>query len=138
VFCEAEAARLLRVAQSTLHYWLDGGERRGTSYKPVLRTEPCGGGAVTWAEFVGAGLLREYGRTHRVPMVGLRAFIDLLRERFGVPYPLADRRPYVAGKKLILEAQAEAGLDAEYCLVAVVGNQLLLTPPSAAFVERVT
>jgi uncharacterized protein (DUF433 family) len=138
VFAEAEAARLLRVAQSTLHYWLEGGERRGRSYKPVLRAEPRGGRAVTWAEFVEAGLLREYRRTHRVPMVELRAFIDLLREQFGVPYPLADRRPYVAGKKLVLQAQLAAGLDPEYCLVVAVGNQLLLTPPSAAFVERVT
>lgn len=138
VFSEAEAARLLRVAQSTLHYWLEGGERKGRNYKPVLRTVPRGGRAVTWAEFVEAGLLREYRRTHRVPMVELRAFICLLRERFGVPYPLADRRPFVAGKKLVLQAQDEAGLDPEYCLVAVIGNQLLLTPPSASFVERVT
>ena len=93
---------------------------------------------MTWAEFVEAGLLREYRRTHRVPMVELRAFIDLLREKFDVPYPLADRRPYVAGRKLVLEAQTAAGLDPDYCLVAVVGDQLLLTPPSAAFVERVT
>lgn len=91
-----------------------------------------------FSEAEAARLLREYRRTHRVPMVELRAFIDLLREQFGVPYPLADRRPYVAGKKLVLQAQAEASLDPEYCLVAVVGNQLLLTPPSAAFVERVT
>jgi uncharacterized protein (DUF433 family) len=35
-------------------------------------------------------------------------------------------------------AEAAAGLDPDYCLVAVVGDQLLLTPPSAAFVERVT
>ena len=133
VFSEAEAARLLRVAQSTLHYWLEGDERRGKSYKPILRTEPRGGRSVTWAEFVEAGLLREYRRTHRVPMVELRAFIDLLRERFDVPYPLADRRPYVAGRKLVLEAQTAAGLDPDYCLVAVVGGQLLLTPPSAAF-----
>jgi uncharacterized protein (DUF433 family) len=138
VFSEAEAARLLRVAQSTLHYWLDGGERRGKSYKPVIRTDPRGTRSVAWAEFVEAGLLREYRRTHRVPMVELRAFIDLLREGFGVPYPLADRRPYVAGRKLVLEAQTAAGLDPDYCLVAVVGGQLLLTPPSAAFVERVT
>ncbi|GAA2709325.1 DUF433 domain-containing protein [Actinoplanes palleronii] len=138
VFSEAEAARLLRVAQSTLHYWLEGGERRGRSYKPVLRTEARNGRSVTWAEFVEAGLLREYRRTHRVPMVELRAFIDLLREKFGVPYPLADRRPYIAGRKLVLEAQTAAGLDPDYCLVAVVGGQLLLTPPSAAFVDRVT
>jgi uncharacterized protein (DUF433 family) len=71
-------------------------------------------------------------------MVELRAFIDLLREGFGVPYPLADRRPYAAGRKLVLEAQAAAGLDPDYCLVAMVGGQLLLTPPSASFVERVT
>ncbi|HWG99648.1 MAG TPA: DUF433 domain-containing protein, partial [Pilimelia sp.] len=43
-----------------------------------------------------------------------------------------------AGRKLVLEAQTAAGLDPDYCLVAVVGDQLLLTPPSAAFVERVT
>jgi uncharacterized protein (DUF433 family) len=138
VFSEAEAARLLRVAQSTLHYWLEGGERRGKSYKPVIRVDARGSRAVTWAEFVEAGLLREYRRTHGVPMLELRTFIDLLRETFGMPYPLADRRPYVAGRQLVLEAQTSAGLDPEFCLVAVVSGQLLLTPPSAAFVERVT
>lgn len=40
MYSEAEAARLLRVAQSTLHYWLDGGTRRGRQYKPVIRAEP--------------------------------------------------------------------------------------------------
>jgi uncharacterized protein (DUF433 family)/DNA-binding transcriptional MerR regulator len=138
VYSEAEAARLLRVAQSTLHYWLEGGERRGKIYKPVIRIEPTGGRTVTWAEFVEAGLLREYRRTHGVPMTELRSFIDLLRESFGVPYPLADRRPYVVGRELVLEAQTVAGLDPEFCLVAAVSGQLLLTPPSAAFVERVT
>lgn len=29
MFSEAEAARLLQVSQSTLNYWLEGGERRG-------------------------------------------------------------------------------------------------------------
>src|SRR5690349_8160804 len=35
MFSEAEAARLLRVPQSTLHYWLDGGSRGGRTYKPI-------------------------------------------------------------------------------------------------------
>jgi hypothetical protein len=83
MFSEAEAARLLRLPQSTLHYWLDGGDYRGKNYKPVIRVEPQGNRSVTWAEFVEAGLLREYRRTHRVPMGELRAFIDLLRERLG-------------------------------------------------------
>jgi hypothetical protein len=29
MYTEAEAARLLRVPQSTLNYWLEGGTRRG-------------------------------------------------------------------------------------------------------------
>jgi hypothetical protein len=36
MYSEAEASRLLRVAQSTLHYWLEGRE----PYKPVIRIQP--------------------------------------------------------------------------------------------------
>ncbi|QBI52034.1 DUF433 domain-containing protein [Streptomonospora litoralis] len=137
MYTEAEAARLLGVAQSTLHYWLEGGERRGKSYRPIIRDVARGVRTVTWAEFVEAGLLREYRQTHRVPMLELRQFVDLLRNRFGVPYPLADRRPYASGRTLVHEAQVAAGLEAEFCLVAVANEQLLLTPPSQAFLQRV-
>jgi uncharacterized protein (DUF433 family) len=131
MFSEAEAARLLGLSQSTLNYWLEGGVRRGKTYRPVIRTEPRGHRApVTWAEFIESGLLRQYRRAHQVPMAELRAFIDGLRRRLGVPYPLADRRPYVLAKQLVLEAQDEAGLDPEFCLVAEVRQQLVLTPPS--------
>jgi len=133
MFSEAEAARLLRVPQSTLHYWLDGGEYRRKTYKPVIRLHPRGDRLVTWAEFVEAGLLREYRRTHRVPMAELRTFIDVLREQLGVPYPLAHQQPFISeGRQLVLEAQDE------YCLVAVTRGQLILSPPAEAFVERVT
>lgn len=137
MFTEAEAARLLRVAQSTLHYWLEGGERRGKIYKPIIRVEPTGTRTVTWAEFVEAALLREYRRTHNVPMAELRACIDLVRGQYGVPYPLADRRPFVGGRELLLEAQELSGLDPDYCLVATVRGQLILTPPSESFFQRV-
>lgn len=137
MYSEAEAARLLRVPQSTLNYWLEGGERRGKSYRPVIRPEPRGERApVTWAEFIEAGLLRQY-RDRNVPMVELRAFIDLLRQRYAVPYPLADRRPFVNERQLVIEAQDEADLSPEFCLVAVVRNQPLLTPPADAFFGRV-
>lgn len=138
MYSEAEAARLLRIPPSTLHYWLEGGTRGGKTYKPVIRVEPQGSRAVTWAEFVEAGFLREYRRTHKVPMAELRAFIDLLREEFQVPYPLADQRPFVAGRQLVQEAQDAAGLDPEFRLVYVaVTGQLLLTYPSEAFLARV-
>ncbi len=136
VFSEAEAARLLQVAQSTLHYWLEGGERRGRTYKPVIRLESNGSRTVTWAEFVEAALLREY-RSHQVPMLELRIFIGELRQQFGVPYPLADRRPYVSGRQLVYDAQTAAHLNPDFYLIAVADKQPMLTPASDAFVQRI-
>ena len=82
MYTEAEAARLLRVPQSTLNYWLEGGKQRGRTYKPVIRPEPRGGRApVTWTEFIEAGLLRSYRRDLGVRMAELRLFIDDLRNR---------------------------------------------------------
>ena len=66
----------------------------------------------------------------------LRVFIDLLRQRFDVRYPLADQRPYASGKALVLEAQDAAGLPGEFCLVTVTGGQLLLTAASDFFLRR--
>ena len=43
VSAEAEAARLLNVAQSTLHSWLEGKTgRSGKVHRPVIRQEPKG------------------------------------------------------------------------------------------------
>lgn len=136
MYTEAEAARLLRTSQSTLHYWLEGGQGHRRAYEPILRDEPKGRRTVTWAEFVEAGFLREYRRLN-VPMAELRAFIGVLRDGFGVPYPLADRRPFVSGRKLVYDAQTAAGLGVDYWLVAVAGDQLLLTTPADSFLHRV-
>jgi uncharacterized protein (DUF433 family) len=139
MYSEAEAARLLRVPQSTLNYWLEGGERRGKVYRPVIRPEPRGERApVTWAEFIEAGLLRTYRRDRNVPMAELRAFIDRLRDQYGIPYPLADRRPFVMDRQLVHEAQDEAGLDPSFCLVAEVRGQYVLTAPSDEWFGRIT
>jgi hypothetical protein len=137
IFSEAEAARLLRAAQGTLHYWLNGGQRRGRSYPPVIREHPREGRIVTWAEFVEAGLLRGYRRELHAPMVEVRTFIDLLRERFEIPYPLAHARPFVGeGRQLVWDAQEEAGLDSDFCLIAEARGQLVLTPASESFFSR--
>jgi len=138
MYSEAEAARLLGVPQGTLHYWLEGKHARGKTYNPVIRFVPKGGAvAVTWAEFVEAGVLREYRRKLHVPMAELRQFIDTLREKFDVPYPLADRRPFASGKQLVWDAQVAAGLDPDFWLVAFANEQLLLTAPSESFLQRV-
>jgi uncharacterized protein (DUF433 family) len=138
LYTEAAAARLLGVAQNTLNYWLEGGERRGRTYRPVIRVEPRGSRApVTWGEFLEAALLRQY-RSLSVPMLELRDFIDKVRQRLGVQYPLAHMRPYAAGRELLVEAQDESGLGADFCLIAYVRDQPVLTPVADSFVRRVT
>ena len=129
MYTEAGAARLLRVAPGTLHYWLEGGTRGKKTYKPVIREEATGSRTVTWAEFVEAGLLRQYRRKHNVPMLELRGFIDRLRERLDVPYPLAHGRPYVGGRQLIFEAQNDAKPGAHFALVAEASGRRV--PPRA-------
>jgi uncharacterized protein (DUF433 family) len=138
MYSEAEAARLLGVAQNTLNYWLEGVERRDKIYKPIIRIDPKGTRApVTWAEFIEAGWLREYRQSHGVPMADLRTFIDAVRGRSNVAYPLAHYQPFVAGRELLRDAQDITGLDPDYCLVAEVRGQLVLTPPAATFFKRV-
>jgi len=139
MYSEAEAARLLRVSQSTLNYWLEGGVRRGRRYQPIIRGKPSGRRApVTWAEFIEAGLLRAYRRDLGVAMVELRAFIDRLRKELGVPYPLADRRPYASGRDLVMDAQEASGLHPDLWLVSNARGQLMLLPPGDEFMRRVT
>lgn len=129
-----EAARLLRVPASTLRWWLEGRE----NYPPVVRPEPTGSTDVTWGEFVEAGLLREY-RRRDVPLQRLRPVIEILRDRFGVPYPLAHFRPFVGeGRRLLFEAQQVADLPPELGLVLeLVGGQIVLDGRVEAFLERV-
>lgn len=134
VYSEAEAARLLRVAQGTLHYWLEGGHRGRRTYLPVIRQEVTGSRVVTWGEFVEAGLLHQY-RNEKVPMLQLRLFIQMLRDELGVPYPLAHARPWISGRELLREAQNKSGLGQEFWVVA--SDQLLLTYSGESFMRRV-
>jgi hypothetical protein len=52
-------------------------------------------------------------------MAELRAFIDLLRQEYGLSHPLAHEAPFVSGRQLVLRAQEEAGLDGEFCLATL-------------------
>jgi len=133
IYTEREAARLLDLAPSTLRCWLQGGVRHGVADMPILRAERSTSRHVTWAEFIEAGWLRAY-RATELPMRELRRFIELLRDRMGVPYPLAQQRPLVSGQELVLEAQVDAGLDPHWWLV---DEQLVLTYPARRFMERV-
>lgn len=137
VYVLSEAARLLQMPPQTLFWWLDGGDRRGKTYRPVIRVEPTGSRTLTWAEFVEARYLRAYRRQHDVPLPELRVLIDELRQSFGVPYPLAHFKPLVVGREAVLKLQESAHLPPEWWLFVKAGGQILATPASEDFLEHV-
>jgi uncharacterized protein (DUF433 family) len=102
LYSVGEAARLLELPGQTLKRWLVGVVVSGTRYDPVIRLKQREDDAVTWAQFVEAGLLRE--NRGRLSLQYLRTFIAYLRETFDVPYPLAHYRPVVdlSRRKLLL------------------------------------
>ena len=134
----ARAGDLLHVAPTTLEWWLEGRVTADHSYAPVLRPQPTRSKMVTWGEFVEAGYLREYRRTHSVPLSHLRTFIERLRQETAVPYPLAHYKPYVGeGRKLVMKLQDEAGLPTEFWMFAPVGGQIMLLPAAESFLSKV-
>lgn len=126
---------------SKLRRWLEGAEVRGASYPPVIRPRPTRSGDVTWGEFVEAGLLREY-RGRGVALQRLRPFVDEMRTRYGVPYPLAHFTPMVDAptRDLMVELkqlQDMVGLDEDLSLVRTASGQLVWAEPMRAFLDKV-
>jgi uncharacterized protein (DUF433 family) len=132
-----EAARQLRIPETTLIHWLEGEQGRGAWYPPVLREAPSGSAEITWGEMVEARYLRAY-RSRSVSMQRLRPFIADMRQRFGLPYPLAHLKPFTGGRRLLLEAQGERHLPHALRMVYEVSTgQLILDPRVTGFLERV-
>lgn len=136
-----EAARLLNLSTSTVQRWLDGYERAGVFYPPVIRPEPTNHDAVTWGEFVELGYLREYRRTARVPLQQLRPFVVRLREELDIPYPLAHEGVYLAERRqLVVQVQQATEVAAALYMVTDSSKrdgQLVLAEPVETFLRRV-
>lgn len=138
VYSLADAAEILRISPSTLEWWLEGGRRGKRVYPPVIRSEPTGDRSLTWAEFVEAGLLRQYRRDLGVRLHEIRAFVASLRTELGVEHPLAHAGPWVGeGPRLLMQLQEECDLPADLWLIAHVTGQLVLLPAAESFVRRV-
>lgn len=137
VYGMSQAARLLGLRTDGLRRWIDGYERAGRRYPPVIREERTHVDTVTWGEFVEAGYLREY-RAKQVSLQYLRPVIGMLRRELGVRYPLATLKPYTSGRRLALEIQQTVGLDPALGIV-VLGRdgEPRLTDEATAFLEKV-
>ncbi|WP_432879257.1 DUF433 domain-containing protein [Kribbella sp. CA-245084] len=133
IYSYPDVDRLVGLYSGTARRWLEGYERGGRFYDPVLRTEPTGGDAVTWGEMVEARLLAEF-RSRDVPVQRLRPAIIRLRNEFG-RYPLAHARPFldVEGRELVRIVQEELGLERPLQLVVVRNGQLVLAESAKRF-----
>lgn len=137
IYSYTDVDRLVGVRSGTARRWLDGYQRSGRFYDPVLREKPTGSDAVTWGEMVEARLLAEY-RSRDVPVQRMRPAIELLRKEFG-RYPLAHARPFldVEGRELVRLVQEKVGLERSLQLVVVRSGQLLLAAPAQRFSSAV-
>ena len=136
VYGVVEAAGYLGLRSDRVRAWLDGYERVGTTYAPVVREVHTGSEVVTWGEFVELGYLREY-RRKGVPLQKLRPVIEALRREFRTPYPLATAKPFVMGKELVLALQEENDLPSAIAIVVRSGQTIALTPEARRFFQKV-
>ena len=135
VYGAAQAASLLGLRVARVRAWLEGYERGGRWYPPVIREEPTGVELVTWGEFVELGYLREYRED--VALQRIRPVISALRNQYGTAYPLAHARPWVYDHELVLAAQEEADLDPRLAIVVRTGQEIVLSDVAKRFVRRV-
>src|SRR5690242_18569146 len=95
VYGMAQVDHLLGLHPGTARRWIDGYERSGKHYPPVVRVEPTGSDIVTWGEFVEARLLSEYRRAGS-SLQRMRPAVEALREVFHPRYPLAHAKPFLS------------------------------------------
>jgi len=112
VYVMADVDLYLGLPAGTARRWIDGYQRGGRSYPPVIRPEHSGHESVTWGEFVETSLLSRY-RSRGVSLQRLRPAVQRLRVEFDSHYPLASAAPYldVSGRELVRRVQDETGVE---------------------------
>jgi uncharacterized protein (DUF433 family) len=136
VYSVVDAARVLGLAPQRARAWLDGYERRGVWYDPVIRPKRTGIDIVTWGEFVELGYLREY-RRFGVSLQRLRPVIAELRERYQTPYPLALVRPFVHDRELVEQLQEDLNVPRSLALVIRTGQTVIVAERAERFFRKV-
>ena len=112
VYGAGQVDRLLGLSRGTARRWIDGYERLGTRYQPMVRRQQTGSPVVTWGEFVETRLISEY-RNSGVNLFRMRPAIEALREEFRTFHPLASSIPFadVEGRELVMRIQEKTNLD---------------------------
>lgn len=138
VYGFGQVDHILGLKAGTSQRWVDGYQRSGKSYPPVIRPESTGDEVVTWGEFIEARLLAEY-RDEGVPLVKMRPAVERLREELNTRYPLASAKTWlgVEGRELVRKVQEAVGLDHRLRLVVVRNDQEMLdwSPQAQEFAD---
>ncbi|MDP7729465.1 DUF433 domain-containing protein [Mycobacterium sp. TY813] len=123
VYLYAEVDRIIGLRNGTAKRWINGYERGGVDYKPILRVEARDTEWVTWGEFVEARIIAEF--REQVKTRRLRSAIQALRDTYQIDYPLAHLRPYLSAEATdLVIGGAEVGLD-DAQMVVRTGQMLL-------------
>ncbi len=128
LYVMSQVDRLLDLGVGTARRWIDGYERRGRRYEPLVRESATGSDVVTWGEFVETRLIAEY-RSRGVAVVRMRPAIMALRREFNTDHPLATARPFLSedGKDLVLRIQDETVLKPSLRFVLRTSQNVMLS-----------
>ncbi len=126
VYGMSQVDRLLGLSRGTASRWIDGYERRGRHYEPLVRVTATGSETVTWGEFVEARLISEYRRLG-VSVFLMRPAIMALRDAFSTDYPLAAAQPFLSaeGRELVMRVQQATNLRPSLSFVVRSGQAIL-------------
>jgi uncharacterized protein (DUF433 family) len=139
VYSLAQVDRVLGLHGGTARRWIDGYQRGGRLYDPVVREQTTGEEVVTWGEFVETRLLSEY-RDAGVPMLHMRPTVIALRDELQTQYPLASARTWldVQGQELVRRVQERVGLEGRLSLVVVrTGQHMMWSREADAFTRSI-
>lgn len=99
LYTYGEVDRFLSLTSGTARRWINGYQRDGTYYPPVVRVQSLGEDRlVTWGEMVEVFYLASF-RGQRHPLQHLREVVLRLREQHG-DYPFAQQRVLFSDKVL--------------------------------------
>ena len=123
IYSMSQADRLLDISSGTARRWVNGYERQGKYYDPLVRVSPTDSQMLTWGEFVEARLISEY-RKQGVTVFRMRPAIMELRKRLGSKYPLAMAKTFLSAEncELVMEVQQETGLEPALRFVVSTGQ----------------
>jgi uncharacterized protein (DUF433 family) len=132
VYGFGQVDHILSLKAGTSQRWVDGYQRAGKTYPPVIRPQRTGAEIVTWGEFIEARLLAQY-RDEGALVAKMRPAVEKLREELNTLYPLASAKTWLSvdGRELVREVQDAVGLDRRLLLVVRNNQQIFDWSPRA-------